>query len=483
MISISKIYVLMGGDGIELYSACRQAANRDVAIVEGVQQFIADKHTVAQKRFRPDKPIIVPDGPPDPVTGAIKYKTDFARVSRAPIAMQRYIISQKASFARGNGVTLAPSEPDTRAFEEVKRNWDENKLDFVLKEIAERQMGETQVAVIFYGEQGAERVEDFRFRNKIVSPMLGDKLEPIFDEDTGDMIAFGREYRRGEETRYDLYVMSESGNVEIRRFVNGKPRMVMGTVWMPGLDGELEEIPGEVAEVIQTPYTKLPVIYWDQIAPECHDTRALIEEFEWGFNDFLTQMGYSADPILFGKGTALDMPAKGNAGKFITTSDPDGDLKFVTPENATEARELQFRMLRDFIFTLNRSVWLSLETMKELGSATSGAALERYLIDAYMEATDKQQGSWGMGVQRMANWLTHEWKSLLGDDSSVRITVVFSRYSMQDEAERVALAMQANGGLAVVDQKASVGLAGLTDDVEGTYDAIIGQVNPASLTS
>lgn len=472
---ISAIYQLMGGDGIALYSACRQAANRDVAIAEGVQQFVADKHTVARKSLRPDKTIIVPDGLPDPQTGAVKYRGDFARVSRAPIAIQRYIIGQKASFARGNGVTLIPSEPDTQVFARVEANWEENKLDFILKEIAERQMAETQVAVIFYGEQGAESIDEFRFRNKIVSPLLGDKLEPIFDEDTGDMIAFGREYKRGDETRYDLYIMSEAGNVEIRRYVNGTPRLVTGIILIPNLQGELQEIPGEVAEVIQTPYTKLPVIYWQQIEPECHDTRQLIEEFEWGFNDFLTQMGYSADPILFGKGTALDMPAKGNAGKFITTSDPAGDLKFVTPDNATESRELQFKYLRDFIFTLNRSVWLSLDTMKELGSATSGAALERYLIDAYMDATDRQQGAWGMGVQRMANWLTHEWKSLLGADKALRVNVVFSRYSLQDEAERVELAMKANGGLAVLDQKSSIAKAGLTDDVDATYEAIEAQ--------
>lgn len=465
----------MGGDGADLYSACRSAANRDVAIVEGVQQFIADKHTVANKQKRPDKTIIVPDGLPDPVTGAVKYRGDFARVSRAPIAIQRYIISQKASFARGNGVTLKPSEPDTVTYGHVARNWEENKIDFILKEIGERQMGETQCAVIFYGKQEADTLDDFRFRHKIVSPILGDKLEPIFDEDTGDMIAFGREYKRGEEVRYDLYVINEAGLVEIRRFVNGKPRMVMGSIWLPDMSGVMQEIPGEVEEVIQTPYTKLPISYFSQDLPECHDTRALIEEFEWGFNDFLTQMGYSADPILFGKGTALDMPAKGNAGKFITTSDPDGDLKFVTPENATESRDLQFTLLRDFIFTLNRSVWLSLETMKQLGAATSGAALERYLIDAYMEATDKQQGSWGMGVQRMVNWLTHEWKALTGVDKDLRINAVFSRYSMQDESERVGLAMKANGGLPVVDHQTSIGMAGLSDDAGATMQAIKGQ--------
>jgi len=309
-------------------------------------------------------------------------------------------------------------------------------------------MAYTQAAVIFYGEKGAESFDDFRYKMKVVSPENGDVLEPFFDED-GNLIAFGREYDVDKNKRYDFYIIGQSGKVEIRRFDNGK-------VLLFDIDTD------NPSEVLLTKYTKLPIIYWEQDTPECDITNEMREEFETSFSDFLTQMGYSADPILFGKGSVLNLPAKGSAGKFIEGS-ADSDLKFITPDNATESRDLQFRLLQKFIFGLNRAVFLDMETMKELGDV-SGSALERYLMDAYMEASGKQQGYLGMGVQRMANWLTHTWRELINGDKSLRTYITFNKLSMTSEADRVELAMKANGGLPVMTHEASISLAGMEED-------------------
>jgi len=104
-----------------------------------------------------------------------------------------------------------------------------------------------------------------------------------------------------------------------------------------------------------------------------------------------------------------------------------------------------------------------METMKELGDV-SGSALERYLMDAYMEASGKQQGYLGMGVQRMANWLTHTWRELINGDKSLRTYITFNKLSMTSEADRVELAMKANGGLPVMTHEASIRLAGMEED-------------------
>ena len=466
-VRITDLYRHMEGDGIALYAFCRQGASRDTAVKEGVKEWLPDLHDVTRKSLRPDKIVYVPDGT-FTEDGKPNYVTDTQPKSRAPLALQKYIINQKAGFSRGNGVILKSNLDDSKLYDQVYRNWYDNKTDFHLTEIFRRIMAETQCAVIFYGDkEDGESVEDFRFRFKIVSPLLGDKLEPIYDEDTDDLIAFGREYKRGKKTRYDLYVINEQKKVEIRRFEDGKPRMTIGTVSMVDINGVMQDVEGEVYDIIQTPYTKLPVILGEQDLPECYDTRDLIAEFEKSFNDFLDQMGYSADPILFGKGTTMDLPSKSQAGKYMEGS-ADSDLKFVTPENATESRNLQFKMLREFIMTLNGSIWLDLETMKNLG-ATSGAALERYLLTAYMEATGKQQGYLGIFVQRMMNWMLHEWRSLMGGiDKGLRIDVVFDKYSLRDKEEDTELAMKANGGKPVVDHATSIAMAGLVDDVDKT---------------
>lgn len=446
---ISAIYENMGGDGANMYDYIKKQT-KDLASKDAIKQYIPSLHDVADKGIRPDKPAFRPTGE-NGTDGKPVMEMYLAPVSRAPFAIQKYIIGQKASFARGNGVILKPTKENSKLYDRVWNNWQKNKISFDLKNIFERKMAETQVAVIFYGERGATSLDEFVFKHKIVSPLKGDKLTPYFDDDNDDFIAFGREYKRGKITVLDFYYMRADGFCEILRY---KGKVLIDT--------------------IPTPYTKLPIIYWEQPEGECEDTKDLIREMEFGFNEFITGLGYTADPILFGKGKVMDLPAKGSAGKFIESTDPDADLKYVTPDNATEARELQFKLLQRYIFSLNRAVLLDLDTMKDLGGNISGAALERYLIDAYMEATDKQQGEEGKGVQRMVNWLTSQWALLQTEaDKTFRIDVEFTKYSMQDELERVELAVKANGNKAVVDIESGVAIAGLVDDVVGTTAKIV----------
>lgn len=478
---LSRMYELMGGDGVALYSYCRQNANRDASVKAGIKEWVPSLHRITRKDLRPDKPVYVPNGT-FKEDGTPNYSIKMETKARAPLAIQKYIINQKAGFARGNGVILKPSEEDSDLFQRVYRNWYDNKTDFHLTEIFRRIMAETQCAVIFYTNDERDSVDDFRFKFKIVSPLLGDKLEPIYDEDTDDLVAFGREYKRGDKTRYDLYLINEQRNVEIRRYENGKPRLVPITVQMPDINGVMVDVEDIGYDVIEQPYTKLPIVLGEQDLPECFDTKELIDEFEKGFNDFLDQMGYSADPILFAKGSTLDLPAKSQAGKYIESPDGQADLKFVTPDNATESREMQFKYLREFIMTLNQAVWLDIDTMKNLG-ATSGAALERYLLVAYMEATGKQQGYLGMFVQRMVNWMLHEWRALMdGVDKDLRIDATFDKYSLRDREEDTELAMKANGGKPVVDHATSISMAGLVDDVNKTK-ALIDAEQPTPSTT
>src|SRR5690606_35248981 len=182
-------------------------------------------HDVASKSKRPDKRTFVPNGQKDPVTGEDVLVEDTEPVSRIPIAFQNYIIKQKATFASGNGVNLKPSKEGSKLFDYVSTNWYDNKTDYQIYNIFRQVMACSQAAVIFYGERGAERFEDFRYKFKIVGPENGDVLGRIFDRDANIIIAFWREYaiESRNVTRYDFYVTNEKGLVEIRRYENGPP--------------------------------------------------------------------------------------------------------------------------------------------------------------------------------------------------------------------------------------------------------------------
>lgn len=456
---LSAIYKLMGGDGapenaLGLYKAARNMS-RKKAIADGAKQYDYRKHDVTKASKRPDKKTFVPSGKKDPVTGEDLLTEKWEAPARVPLPLQRYIIQQKASFAAGNGVKLRPSDEASHIFKDVYRNWYAVKANFFLREIARHQMADTQVAVIFFGETEVERLDDFNFKFMVVGPTAdGSVLEPQFDE-YRNLTALGREYEdvNTGKTVYDLYIERD------KKVKGSKPILRRYT------DA------GSSYVDIKLPYSKLPLVYWEQDRPECDGTDELTVEFEKGFSDFLTQMGYSADPILFGRGRTINLPAKGSAGKFIEGSE-DADLKYVTPDNATESRELQFKLMQKYIFSLNRAVLLDLETMQSL-SEVSGAALDRYLIDAYMDATDRQQGSWGLGVQRMVNWLVASWKDLRKVPAdSTTVDVTFTKYRVEDIKETVEIMMLANGNQPLISHEASITEAGLADEPAIEFERI-----------
>lgn len=459
---ISAIYRLMGGDGApgdknSLYNQARNMTRRK-AVLDGEKQYDYRKHDVTDHGKRPDKKIFVPTGDKNPVTGEDILKPDFVPPDRAPLGIQQYIIRQKASFAAGNGIKLRPSDETSQAFNDVYRNWYAVKADFSLRTIAKWQMADTQVAVIFFGEPNAAQLkslDEFNFKFMIVGPSEdGSTLEPIFDE-YRRLVALGREYLDTDtgKTIYDLYIAPNPevpGSRPIRRRYRDN---------------------GRTFDDVELPYPKLPVVYWEQERPECDIVEELIKSWEFGFNDFTTQTSYSADPILFGKGRTISMPAKGSAGKFVEGSE-DADLKYVTPDNATDSRELQFKLYQKYVFFMCRAVVLDLDTMQSL-TEVSGAALDRYLIDPYMEATDRQQGPWGIGVQRMVNWLLAAWKDLRDAQTDpTTIDVSFTKYRVEDTRETVEMLLMANGNQPLISQQASISEAGLADDPAVEFERI-----------
>lgn len=480
--NISAIYRLMGGDGVLLPdSKLRRSefpidlktlrgenhAARKALVYESVKQYDPKLHAVLDKTKRPDKATFVPNGEKDPITGADKLQLNMVPPARIPLQIQKYIIKQKASFARGNGVKLKPSDAESPVFKWVYNNWYANKTDNDLREIFLRLKSETQCAVIYFADQEAvekaKRAKDtskFKLKHKIISPLKGSYLFPYFDPETESLVALLREYTDPKgNTVYDAYIEADPAN--------GRPSPIIRRF--------TENITYAFTD-IELPYPKLPLSYWGDDYIECDDSKEIIEEMEAGFSDFVTQMGYSADPILFGRGKAINMPAKGSAGKFIEGSE-DSDLKYVTPDNATESRELQFKLLQKWIFSLNRSVILDMETMKGL-SDVSGAALDRFLIDVYIEATDNQTGYWGKGVQRMVNVQVAIAKDVLGlPDDETTIDVEFTKYRINDIRETVEVMLLANGNKPVIDHLESITATGLADDPAVALERILAE-NP-----
>lgn len=442
---------------------------RKQVVADALKQYEPKLHDVTDTTIRKDKPTFVPTGEKDPITGEDKLRLELVSPARIPLGIQKYIIKQKASFARGNGVKLRPSNAESEVFTWVYENWYKNKTDYDLRDVFIAMKAETQCAVIFFldrkslelAKEGRD-LSEVKLKHKLLHPTKGYYLYPYFDPDTEDLVALMVEYEDMDgKTVYDVYI-------------DASPEL---GIEKPQLRRFKETVLGAYTK-FDLPFPKLPLVYWDQDAGDCDDAKETIDEMEGGFSDFCSQMGYSADPILFGKGKVLNLPAKGSAGKFIEGSE-DADLKYVTPDNATESRELQFKLLQKWIFSLNRAVILDLDTMKNL-SDVSGAALDRYLIDAYLEATDNQTGTWGKGVQRMVNFQLAFAKDIYNKPKDkTTIDVEFTKYRINDIKETVDMLMLANGNKPLIDHQESITAAGLVDDPKIAFERIQDELDKA----
>lgn len=464
---ISQIFRHM--DDPDFYSSLQKCSQtRESIIRTAISQYVPELHEIMDKTKISDELLCTESGETDQYGEPI-MTTEIVPITRIPLAIEKSIIEKKAIFAYGGGVLLEPTNPDSKLFKRVEDNFYDSKLDLISKKVLTECMASTQAAVIFYSPT-ADSVDQFRFRYKVVSPLSGDTLHPFFSEDTDDLIAFGREYKRRDKVRYDLYVKNEAGFVEIRRYENGKPLFKSGIVSMPDAKGNIVEVEGQVADVTVTPYTKLPVIYMELPQGECHDIAELRKSYEIAYSGFWDQNDRTGDPILFGKGDTLSLPAKNKRGKYIEGS-ADSDLKFLSPENATESRELQFRMAENYLYSLCNSVKFDLDTFKGAG-VTSGEAIDKLLTPMFLDAKEKQDGILGMFYQRLINWLLHETRELFGGENDLRIYVKFKPMSFKSDADQIELVMKANGGKPVVSHLESIVMAGLSTDAQKTLDEI-----------
>lgn len=429
---VNDLFSLSGGEG-ELLNYIRDN-ERDFALREAEKIRDLKKHEVSDKVAFPDKKVwnteYVADENGVPVATP---KQRMKSVVRLPIDFNTYAIRQKSTLTCGAGIGLETNNPDSQIYSEFYDNYVRLKLEYDLQEVCETMMNETHCAVIFY-------TRDNKYHYKLVSPTRGDRLTPIYDDDTDDFIGFARSYQSLDEDYTDIY-LKNGDRVYIERYKNDK-----------------------LEQTINTPFRKLPVIYFEQSEHELFHIKDLLNLWEKEVSKFNESNEYFADPILYVKGSEVNLPTSTDRGQAIQSTGVDGDAKILTPDNATDMRKLQFEMLEKWIHKLSFVAPIDFQSLSGKGTMAA-STLELLMIDAFMDASRRQNGAFGKGVQRMFNWLLDELKRVYFDrESDVTITPVFRRYSLKGESDIIEMYMKANGGLPLISHEESVELAGLAND-------------------
>lgn len=280
---------------------------------------------------------------------------------------------------------------------------------------------------------------------RILANSKGDTLYPVYNA-AGDLIAFGREYKikitgtTDTEDHFDLYT---DDNIYLSKKTSG--------AW--------------VTETKSNVIGKIPVVYYDQIAPEWHDVQEMIERFEKSLSNHADTNDYYGSPMVKVKGEIKGFAKKGESGKVLEL-DANAEAEYMTWDQSPESVKLEQSNLRSLILDFTDTPDISFDNMKGMGTF-SGFALKMLFMAAHLKASQKEE-SFGKGIQRRINLIkailiTFK-QSTLKQASSLDIYPEFEYFLPKDDQGMIDLLVTATGNKAIISRKSAVSLNPLVTD-------------------
>lgn len=381
-------------------------------------------------------------------------------VARIALAVQKLIVKRAVAFTFGNNVLLnAEPEENTKegyVLKATKRILFDNKSRTINRKVARNVYSSKEVAELWYPVEKPTKNYGFdskyKLRVAIFSPLLGDKLYPYFDE-TGDMIAFSREYIR-KDNKGVKYTYFETYTEKEHR------------LWIT-TNNQWQLVEGYPKNNI---IGKIPVVYGRQEFVEWEDVQGLIDRLEKLLSNFADTNDYHASPKIFTTGTVLGFAKKGESGAIIE-GEEGATAQYLAWQNAPESVKLEIETLLRLIYTITQTPDISFDAVKGIGSI-SGVALKLLFLDAHLKVQDKMEIFDDYLQRRLAviqaylakmNAKDNEFVTACG---SLVIEPEIVPFMIEDEKANADLAMTVTGQKAIASRKTGIKKLGWVKDID-----------------
>ena len=371
---------------------------------QAINEYNVEAHDIFDTTVRPDK-TIKKDSLETDANGVPILIASTVPVARIGIPMQKLIVKRRVGFMLSDPVKTeatyaSESDAEKKLEALVERIQNDNKMDYRNKEIARRMMSELEVAELWYFVENKEPDDvlkgKYTLRMKILSPDLGDKLYPLFD-DSGDMVAFARGYKlrdgKVEIEHFDVYTSEFE-----YKYIN------KDNTWT--LDTEVQSMTSEglkAVNPIPSAVKKIMVIYHTQPRPEWADVQTMISRFEEVTSNHADMNDYFGSPILTVAGEILGFAQKGEQGKVLQLAN-EAKANYLALNSPPESIKMELDNLEKLIYALSQTPNISFEQLMSIGGQLSGIALKLMFLDAHMAVKDKEE-IFGIGLQRRLNLL------------------------------------------------------------------------------
>ena len=426
-------------------------------------------HDVNSPVIRPDKWVKID---PDDVTEAEASQVKsvmtstgdqqarrIEKVARISLALQKLIVRRAVAFTFGNPVILnADTEhggKEEEVLKAVRKVLSDVKSNTLNRRVARFIFSSTEAAELWYAVESPNKKYGFQSQYKLrcipLSPLKGDALFPYFDE-TGDMLAFSRQYIR-EDSKKQKHTFFETYTDKWHY------------LWENKTDGWqiVEGYP------LQNNIGKIPVVYGAQQQVEWADVQNLIDRLEKLLSNFADTNDYHASPKIVVRGEILRWSKKGDAGSIIEMDD-NGSADYLTWSQAPESVKLEIETLLRMIYTITQTPDISFDSVK--GINVSGVALELMFMDAHLKVMEKRE-VFDEYMQRRTSIIQSYLAQMNARDNqfakacgTLTIEPEITPYSLRDKQAETNRLMTATGNKAIMSRLTAVRKYGEVDDVK-----------------
>lgn len=329
-----------------------------------------------------------------------------------------------------------------------------------------------EVMTLWYAVEERNFVYGFdsavKLRCQEFSPMNGDELYPLFDEN-GDLVALSVGYNRTRDGKTVAYFDAYTADRHIK-FAN--------------TDG-WQVLQDEVVAI-----GKIPAVYMCRPTPIWERTSPLVYEIEWAMSRNGNYLRKNSKPIfaVFADEEIqydnapneqksfrdiLQYP-KGSTANYITWAQAIDNLKFFT----NELREMFFAQLQ-------LPDW-SYEKMSQ--QALSGESRKQLFIDAQLKVKD-ESGRLIEFLDREVNIVKAFLVKMLGDGyrhdiDALQVDSIITPFTINDERENIENISMATGNKPLISQREGIQRLGWSSNVDKTMEELASEsmqdaMNPA----
>lgn len=455
-----RIYYLKKGRKTELPDRCKLW-----------DDWNPERHEIMlDKEKYPDRKILKKDAEKDfdEKTGkTIEIPAEYGTepVNRISIPLEQDIVNIQTAFTVGTEPTLecTPSDDsEKKLLDALKLVLKSNKIKYQNKKIVRSWLSEQEVAEYWYVVDDDSFWSKFWAKAKTVfggkvkptkklksvlwSPFRGDKLYPFFD-DSGDMVAFSREYKKK--------LMDDS---EVTCFMT----ITNEAVYQWDLSNGYEE-----RRVFKHGFVKLPVDYAYRPEAYCKKVNPVRVRLEKLFSNYADCIDYHFFPLL-----KLIGDVEGFMGKvkdrMVKLTGEGADAQYLTWNQVPDTVKFEADTLTNMAYDMTNTPRISFETLKGVGKA-SGTAFRFMFMGAHMAVSNHGEVI-GEFMQRRINFLVSALGSINPSEFSsasktIDINTDLVPYMIDDLDDKVTTAVSAVEG-GIWSRREGIMFAGNIDRIE-----------------